>query len=126
MNVKFFKCLNCGNVVMKVVDHSVPVFCCGARMTELKPNTVDADTEKHVPVITTIDNHTIEVKIGSLPHPMSTEHHIDFIYVLTTEGGIVVPLDAEPRANISVDAQKVLEVYAYCNLHGLWMTRLQE
>ena len=54
---------------------------------------------------------------------MSTEHHIAFIYVLTTEGGIVVPLDAEPRANISVEPQKVLEVYAYCNLHGLWMTR---
>lgn len=110
---------------MKVVDHSVPVFCCGARMVELKPNTVDADTEKHVPVITPVDNHTIEVKIGSLPHPMSTEHNIGFIYVLTTEGGIVMPLDAEPRATISVDPQKVLEVYAYCNLHGLWMTRLQ-
>ena len=115
MNVKFFKCLNCGNVVMKVVDHSVPVFCCGARMTELKPNTVDADTEKHVPVITTIDNHTIEVKI-----------RMDFGYVLTAEGGIVVALDAEPRANISLEPQKVVAVYAYCNLHGLWMTRLQE
>ena len=124
MNVKFFKCLNCGNVVMKVVDHSVPVFCCGARMTELKPNTVDADTEKHVPVITTIDNHTIEVKIGSLPHPMTLEHHIDFIYVVTENSGIRVDLTDEPSAVITVGPHKVLAVYEYCNLHGLWMTEL--
>lgn len=126
MNVKFFKCLNCGNVVMKVVDHNVPVFCCGARMSELKPNTVDADTEKHLPVVTAVDDHNIEVKIGSVPHPMTTEHNIGFIYVLTTTGGLVVPLDAEPRAVISVEPQKVLEVYAYCNLHGLWMTQLEK
>ena len=111
---------------MKVVDHSVPVFCCGARMSELKPNTVDADTEKHLPVVTAVDDHNIEVKIGSVPHPMTTEHNIGFIYVLTTTGGLVVPLDAEPRAVISVELQKVLEVYAYCNLHGLWMTQLEK
>ena len=57
---------------------------------------------------------------------MAVNFFVNRLYVLTTEGGIVVPLDAEPRATISVDPQKVLEVYAYCNLHGLWMTRLQE
>lgn len=122
MNVKFFKCLNCGNVVMKVVDHSVPVFCCGARMTELKPNTVDASNEKHVPVVTRIDDNTIEVKVGSAPHPMTLEHHIDFIYVVTENSGIRVDLTDEPSAVITVGPHKVLAVYEYCNLHGLWMT----
>lgn len=124
MNVKFFKCLNCGNVVMKVVDHSVPVFCCGARMTELKPNTVDASNEKHVPVVTRIDDNTIEVKVGSAPHPMTLEHHIDFIYVVTEKSGIRVDLTTEPSAVITVGPHKVLAVYEYCNLHGLWMTEL--
>ncbi|MGN1264283.1 MAG: desulfoferrodoxin family protein [Muribaculaceae bacterium] len=124
MNVKFFKCLNCGNVVMKVVDHSVPVFCCGARMTELKPNTVDASNEKHVPVVTRIDDNTIEVKVGSAPHPMTLEHHIDFIYVVTENSGIRVDLTDEPSAVITVGPHKVLSVYEYCNLHGLWMTEL--
>lgn len=124
MNVKFFKCLNCGNVVMKVVDHSVPVFCCGARMTELKPNTVDASNEKHVPVVTRIDDNTIEVKVGSAPHPMTLEHHIDFIYVVTENSGIRVDLTDKPSAVITVGPHKVLAVYEYCNLHGLWMTEL--
>lgn len=122
MNVKFFKCLNCGNVVMKVVDHSVPVFCCGARMTELKPNTVDASTEKHVPVVRKIDDNTIEITVGSAPHPMTLEHHIDFIYVVTESSGIRVDLSDKPSAVITVGPHKVLAVYEYCNLHGLWMT----
>ena len=51
MAVKFFKCNHCGNVIMKVVDSKVPIMCCGAKMTELVPNTADASIEKHMPVV---------------------------------------------------------------------------
>ena len=48
MATKFYKCSHCGNVVEKVVDNKVPVFCCGQKMEELVPNTVEASGEKHI------------------------------------------------------------------------------
>ena len=50
MATKFYKCRRCGNVIEKVVDSKVPVVCCGEKMEELVPNTVDASGEKHLPV----------------------------------------------------------------------------
>ena len=39
---KFYICEHCGNIVVKVHDAGVPVFCCGQKMTELVPGAVDA------------------------------------------------------------------------------------
>ena len=46
MEIKFYFCDHCKNVALKVVDHKVPLFCCGEKMTELVPGTVDAAVEK--------------------------------------------------------------------------------
>ena len=48
MATKFYRCRHCGNVIHKVVDSKVPVVCCGEKMQELIPNTVDAGKEKHL------------------------------------------------------------------------------
>ncbi len=124
MTTKFYKCNTCGNVITKVVDSKVPVVCCGKPMTELVPNTVDAATEKHVPVVTWLDDKRIKVEVGSVAHPMLDEHHISFIYVETLDGGIRVDLKDKPEAVIYVGDTKPVAVYEYCNLHGLWMTKL--
>ena len=34
MDVKFFKCMHCGNVAIKVFDQGVPMSCCGEAMAE--------------------------------------------------------------------------------------------
>ncbi|MBR2367655.1 MAG: desulfoferrodoxin [Alistipes sp.] len=124
MATKFFKCDTCGNVIIKVVDSKVPVVCCGKPMSELTPNTVDAATEKHVPVVTRLDDKHIKVEVGSVAHPMSEEHHIAFIYVETENGGIRVDLKDKPEAVIYLGEERAVAVYEYCNLHGLWMTQL--
>lgn len=124
MATKFYKCRHCGNVIEKVVDSKVPVVCCGEKMEELVANTVDASAEKHVPVVTRIDDCTIRVEVGSVPHPMLPEHHIAFIYVETENGGIRVNLTDKPEAVICTCSSKPIAVYEYCNLHGLWKTEL--
>lgn len=124
MTTKFYKCNTCGNVITKIVDSKVPVVCCGKPMTELVPNTVDAATEKHVPVVTWLDDKRIKVEVGSVAHPMLEEHHISFIYVETLDGGIRVDLKDKPEAVIYVGDSKPVAVYEYCNLHGLWVTKL--
>ena len=124
MATKFYKCRHCGNVIEKVVDSKVPVICCGEKMEELIPNTIDASQEKHVPVVTKVNDCTIKVEVGSVPHPMLPEHHIAFIYVETENGGIRVDLKDKPEAVICTCSSKPIAVYEYCNLHGLWKTEL--
>ena len=124
MATKFYKCRHCGNVVIKVVDSRVPVVCCGEKMEELIPNTVDASNEKHVPKVTFMDGCTMKVEVGSVPHPMTPEHHICFIYVETENGGIRVDLKDKPEAVIALGDEKPVAVYEYCNLHGLWKTNI--
>ncbi len=124
MATKFYKCNHCGNVIEKIVDAGVPVVCCGEKMEELIPNTVDASGEKHLPVVTWIDNQTIKVEVGSVHHPMLPEHHIAFVYVETEHGGIRVNLTDKPEAIICLGNEKAVAVYEYCNLHGLWKVAL--
>ena len=124
MTTKFYKCETCGNVVVKLVDSKVPVMCCGKKMEELVPNTVDASNEKHVPVVTMLDDKRMKVEVGSVAHPMEAAHHIAFIYVEMGNGGIKVDLTDKPEAIIYIGDQKPVAVYEYCNLHGLWKTEL--
>ena len=124
MATKFYKCEHCGNVVIKVVDSSVPLICCGEKMKELVPNTVDASQEKHVPVVTRLDDCRIKVEVGSMAHPMTPEHHIAFIYVETENGGMRIDLKDKPEAVFCTCNDKPIAVYEYCNLHGLWKVDL--
>lgn len=124
MAVKFFKCNHCGNVIMKVVDSKVPVVCCGEKMAELVANTEEASVEKHLPVVTKLDECSIKVEVGSVAHPMTPEHHIAFIYVETENGGMRIDLKDKPEAIFCTCADKPIAVYEYCNLHGLWKTVL--
>ncbi len=124
MKVKFFKCNHCGNVIIKVVDSKVPVVCCGEKMVELVANTEEASVEKHLPVVTRIDDCNLKVEVGSVAHPMLPEHHIAFIYFETENGGMRIDLIDKPEAVFCVCADKPIAVYEYCNLHGLWKTVL--
>ena len=122
---KFFICKHCGNMVGLIDNKGVPMVCCGEKMTELVPNTVEASVEKHLPAVTETEGG-IEVQVGSVPHPMTEEHHIAFVYVETRCGGQrkgMSPGD-EPKAAFSFADDEPVAVYAYCNLHGLWKTEL--
>lgn len=123
---KFFICKHCGNLIGLIDNKGVPMVCCGEKMTELIPNTVEASVEKHLPVVTALDNK-LEVEIGSIPHPMEEAHHIDFVYVETECGGQrkILKIGHTPKAVFSFEEDKPIAVYAYCNLHGLWKTEIK-
>ena len=42
MEVRYYICKHCGNIVEKVKDKGVPVICCGEPMQELKAGVTDA------------------------------------------------------------------------------------
>lgn len=125
MKTQFYICRHCGNLIGMIKDAGVNVVCCGEKMEPLVPNTVDASGEKHLPVVTAGDGF-IEVNVGSVDHPMLPEHFIEWVYVKTENGGqrkALKPGDA-PKVKFLLGEDKAVAVYAYCNLHGLWMTEL--
>ena len=123
---KFFKCEHCGNIIGMIEDKGVPVVCCGTKMKELVANTSDGAHEKHVPVVEVKDNLVV-VSIGSVAHPMVEEHYIMWVYVRTNQGGQRKSLTpgSEPKVVFALsEGEEALEVFEYCNLHGLWKTIL--
>ena len=122
MSLKFYKCEKCGNIIELVENKGGVVFCCGAPMQELTVNTVDASHEKHVPVYE-VEEGRVRVYIGSVPHPMIPEHHIAWVEIKTKMGvqRKYIANKDEPKVCFRLcKNDELLEVYAYCNLHGLW------
>ena len=119
--MKFYICKHCGNIVAYVNDKGVPVSCCGEKMEEIVPGTVDASKEKHIPVIS-VDGNKVHVTVGSVEHPMTPEHFIDWIALQTKEGNQRKVLkNGVPSADFMLcEGDEVIAAYAYCNLHGLW------
>ncbi len=118
--MKFLKCDRCGNLVGLVEEKGVPMMCCGMKMEEIVPGSVDASTEKHVPEVT-VEGNKVCVTVGSVEHPMTEEHFIGWIAIETEQGNQRKTLQAVPKAEFMLcDGDKVLNVFAYCNLHGLW------
>ena len=83
--MKFYVCKHCGNIIAYAKNKGVPVMCCGEKMSELVPGSVDAATEKHVPVIS-VEGNKVTVTVGEVEHPMAEEHFIEWIALETQEG----------------------------------------
>jgi len=120
--LKLFQCERCGNIATLVKDSGVPLVCCGKPMVLLVPNTVDAAVEKHTPVISA-EGSVVTVDVGSAPHPMTEEHLIDWVILVTQHGvqrAIMAATD-EPKAVFHLcPCDSPVVAYAYCNLHGVW------
>ena len=122
MEMKFYRCKKCGQIVAIVEKKACPIMCCGEPMEEIVPGTTDAAVEKHVPVFEVKDNK-VYVTVGEVAHPMLAEHYIEWVAIQTKNGNqrkALKPED-EPKAVFAIlEDDEVLAVYAYCNLHGLW------
>ncbi len=124
-NSKFYICAHCGNIVEMVHDAGVPVVCCGQKMDEPIPNTVEASGEKHIPAVSVKDG-IVEVNVGAVDHPMVDVHWIEWVQLQTDKGSrrhYLNPGEA-PKVSFLLGDEKPVAVYAYCNLHGLWKTEL--
>lgn len=122
MEQKFYECEHCGNIIAMVKDAGVPLMCCGQKMKEIVPGTVDAAVEKHVPVYKK-EGNIVRVNVGEVEHPMVTEHLIEWVSLQTKQGNqrkVLKPGEKPEVCFALCDGDEVEAVYAYCNLHGLW------
>ena len=113
-------------LVMLINKNAAELACNGAPMKVLTANSTDAAQEKHVPVVE-VDGNKITVKVGSVAHPMTDPHLIEWIYLQTQKGGQHRYLTAtdKPEAVFYIaEGDTPLAVYEYCNLHGLWVAKI--
>jgi len=120
-----YKCSRCGNIVEVYQGAGGTLSCCGVEMDLMEEKTADMATEKHVPVIEKIDGG-YKVIVGSTLHPMTEEHYIQWIELITDDGQVLTaylnPSDA-PEATFRTSSKKVT-AREYCNLHGHWKSEL--
>ena len=119
---EIYKCKECGMTFEVITGCSCPVSCCGKELQRMEPQTADWKTEKHVPYPETAGNG-IRVSVGKdAVHPMTEQHHIEWIEVIN--GPYVnrryLKPGEEPRADFYVPLQKGMIVREFCNLHGMW------
>ena len=94
-DLKVYRCPSCGKMVISLKDSECPTICCGQPMQLLTANTTDGAREKHVPVVTR-EGNTVSVNVGSVDHPMISEHLF-----------------------LSRDKSKTTAILKYCNEHNI-------
>ncbi len=117
---QIYKCNVCGNIIEVVHTGVGELVCCGQPMELQTEKNKDQGQEKHIPVIEKTDRG-IKIKIGSVPHPMETEHHIEWIEILIDGASCKHFLKPHDKPEAEFPAKdKNIQARAYCNIHGLW------
>lgn len=118
----------CENAVFYLVsgEKEKALQCANGAFTLLDSSQAEGAGEKHLPEVHK-DGSQIQVRVGSVLHPMSAEHSIEWIFLETKKGGQFRRLtpDNEPTADFVIPPDdEAVAAYAYCNLHGFWKTSL--
>jgi superoxide reductase len=113
---EIYKCSVCGNIVEVLHSGVGTLVCCGKDMVLMREHGISQEgKEKHVPMIS-----GSRVKVGNVAHPMTKEHHIEWIEGVDENGFVCKKfLDSGdlPEAEFGFE---VVVARVYCNLHGLW------
>ena len=122
MEMEFYRCKHCGQIVAVVKKTGAPLVCCGEKMEKIVPGTTDASVEKHVPVYE-VKGNVVTVTVGAAAHPMLPEHYIEWVSLQTKFGNQRKALNPGDKPEVCFalcEGDEVEAVYAYCNLHSLW------
>jgi len=119
-----YKCSTCGNIVQVLIDGGGELNCCGQSMEKATPKTIEGHMgEYHVPIIAEDQNEKY-VQVGQELHPMTKEHHIEFIETISEDNKCIKIrfLDEEevPKIKINNENDEIKRIIEMCNLHGLW------
>lgn len=125
---QIYKCAICGNIVEVLDAGAGTLVCCGKPMEPQVAKTQDAGAEKHVPVVVDLPatacqvKDGVKIKVGTVEHPMASEHYIEWIEIDTGDGKagkkFLKPGD-KPESDFYTRIN-VLGARCYCNIHGLW------
>lgn len=116
---EIYKCEICGNIVEVLHDGVGTLVCCGKPMKLQIEKLKEEGNEKHVPIIEK-DEEGVKIKVGSIPHPMIEEHHIEWIEISTEKGESKKFLKPGDKPEAMFPVKNKVKSREYCNIHGLW------
>lgn len=113
------RCNKCGAIVKVFKDCSCDncgIECCGEKLHIVKPNSVDAAIEKHVPEYE-VNGEEIKVKVN---HVMDDDHYIEWVSCVYDNTEQIVYFVPGEEAIATFKYVKGSTLYSYCNKHSLW------
>lgn len=121
IKLQIYKCNICGNIVQILHEGDGNLICCGE---EMKLQRIQYDTtelgEKHTPSVEFKDNKKY---VNVITHPMSEEHHIEFIETFKRDKSELhlkfFKPNEVPEMDITFMGDDVNSI-EYCNIHNLW------
>ena len=78
---------------------------------------------KHVPVYE-VKGDKVFIRVGELEHPMDDNHFINYVFIVNDDSIDRVSFNPGENILICADYNKGTKVYAYCNIHGLFMCEI--
>ena len=112
---KFYVCPVCGNVLHST--GSSVISCCGITLPALEAE--EADDVHTVTIERVEDEHFVTVH-----HPMTKQHYISFLALVTSDRIQMVKLYPEGNAETRFQPRGMGMLYWYCNHHGLFKKRV--
>ena len=116
------KCSKCGAIVKVINDcncENCGIKCCGEEMVHIRPNSVDAAFEKHVPNYE-IDSDNVIVNVN---HVMDDDHFIEWIAYVSNNSEEFIYFKPGEEVKYTFKKRQGY-IYSYCNKHGLWMKEI--
>ena len=116
-NLVIKKCNHCGKLIEELDSKNTDTICCGESMQYLNCNSTDGAAEKHVPKYDVLEGRIT----ATVNHPMDEDHYIMWIKFVYANGEKTFFF--KPGDEIEADSryEAGMKIYAYCNLHGLWV-----
>lgn len=114
--MRFYVCPVCGNVLTACGEASIS--CCGVRLPPLEAEEAEGE-------------HTIRVERMenelwvTMDHPMTKEHFITFLALVTSDRVELVKLYPEQTCGVRFTPHGRGTLYACCNRHGLVKTNFR-
>lgn len=119
MEIIFKKCNVCNNIIWSFEDKNIT--CCDKEMVNIKANSVDASFEKHIPNYE-INGDKITISVN---HVMDSDHYIMWIMMASENEIQYKELKPGEGAKVTFDYKGKANIYSYCNLHSLWVNKVE-
>lgn len=125
--MRLYRCDDTGIMLEEINNYDNGVEISLFSIKDLIPKEAEEGlNEKHIPVYTR-ENDEVKIIVGSIPHPMEENHHIEYVELETNKGTYRKKLEKIPTVTFKLDKdEEVKNIYSYCNIHGLWINKGKE
>ena len=123
--LEIYRCKTCNNIIQVLIEGEGELYCCGHPMEKMEKQTQESGNgEYHVPVKMYCQEKGPYIQVGKDPHPMTDEHHIEFIQIVSDDKKCVKTLylepEQEPKMYLKNEEDENFCMLELCNIHGLW------